>query len=79
MKKILCLSIALCALTTLSAQTNCKGVSKKTGDSCRSAFVSKKTGYCRIHDPASIHCAKDGCGMIVKEKGQLCRVHQKKQ
>lgn len=43
-------------------------------------FVSKKTGYCHVHDPATPRCGvkkKDGkpCQMVVKRAGIACRFH----
>lgn len=59
-----------------TTRVKCKGVSKKTGLPCRSPFVKKTTGYCRIHDPNTPNCHKKGCGNKVKQEGEYCRSHK---
>lgn len=56
-------------------KNHCLGITKKTGDSCRT--VPKEGKYCRWHDPNAIHCAKQGCGMLVAVKGDYCIYHLK--
>lgn len=61
------------------AQVKCKGTTKD-GSACKSAFVDKKTGYCRVHDPALPRCGvkkKDGnpCRNIVPKEGIACKYH----
>jgi hypothetical protein len=73
---IMILSIVLSI--TLSI-TPCKGVTK-SGEPCKSTFVNKETGYCRIHDPNAHRCgemtkAGKPCQMVTKEGA--CRNHQK--
>jgi hypothetical protein len=62
-------------LITVALKAQCKGTTK-AGKPCRSAFVNKTTGYCRLHDPKAIHCAHTGCHMIVKAQGSYCRFHK---
>ena len=56
-------------------KNHCLGVTKKTGDSCRT--IPKEGRYCRWHDPNAIHCAKQNCGMLVAKKGDYCIYHLK--
>ena len=66
----------LLKLTVDTGRVSCKGVSKKTGLPCRSTFVKKATGYCRMHDPNTPNCQKKGCGNKVKTEGEYCRSHK---
>lgn len=74
MRRILLL-LLLCAMSipSLAQDKRCKGI-KKNGESCKSVFVTKE-GWCRVHNPNAIRCAKDSCKMVVKIKGDYCRFH----
>jgi hypothetical protein len=81
MKKVLtAIAVTLVSIAASAQSAHCKGITK-TGQPCHSIMVNKATGYCRMHDPAALHCSfikKDGtqCKMVIKQGESLCRFHK---
>jgi len=75
--------LALMLLVTVSgfAQTApCKGKTK-SGTTCKSVIVDKKTGYCNAHNPNRVKCtgkttSGKPCQIVCLKDKTVCRFHK---
>lgn len=73
------LAVLLSMYANAGERITCKGKTK-TGGVCKSAIVSKSTGYCNAHNPKRAHCTGKTtkgkpCMMIVSKGTNHCRLH----